>query len=57
MSWCGMGAPALNYTFNGGEVDDTGACVKTHEFLERSLDYLCQIFRVGLHITFPEHLA
>uniref|UniRef100_A0A8C7G332 Sphingomyelin phosphodiesterase 4 n=1 Tax=Oncorhynchus kisutch TaxID=8019 RepID=A0A8C7G332_ONCKI len=48
MSWFGMGSPDLNYTFNGGEVDDTGACVKkTHEFLERSLDYLCQIFRLN----------
>ncbi|XP_020321273.1 sphingomyelin phosphodiesterase 4-like isoform X4 [Oncorhynchus kisutch] len=48
MSWFGMGSPDLNYTFNGGEVDDTGECVKkTHEFLERSLDYLCQIFRLN----------
>nr|XP_023839884.1 sphingomyelin phosphodiesterase 4 isoform X1 [Salvelinus alpinus] len=49
MSWFGMGSPDLNYTFNGGEVDDTGVCVKkTHEFLERSLDYLCQIFRLNV---------
>uniref|UniRef100_A0A8C7V3T4 Sphingomyelin phosphodiesterase 4 n=1 Tax=Oncorhynchus mykiss TaxID=8022 RepID=A0A8C7V3T4_ONCMY len=48
MSWFGMGSPDLNYTFNGGEVDDTGECVKkTHEFLERSLDYLCLIFRLN----------
>ncbi|KAL0965416.1 hypothetical protein UPYG_G00281030 [Umbra pygmaea] len=48
MSWFGKGFPDLNQTLNGGEVDDTGECVrKTHEFLERSLDYLCQIFRLN----------
>ncbi|KAJ7988477.1 hypothetical protein DPEC_G00323970 [Dallia pectoralis] len=48
MSWFGMGFPDLNQTLNEREVDDTGECVKkTHEFLERSLDYLCQIFRLN----------
>uniref|UniRef100_A0A6Q2Z952 Sphingomyelin phosphodiesterase 4 n=1 Tax=Esox lucius TaxID=8010 RepID=A0A6Q2Z952_ESOLU len=48
MSWFGLGFPDLNHTLNEREMDDTGECVKkTHEFLERSLDYLCQIFRLN----------
>ncbi|XP_012672195.2 sphingomyelin phosphodiesterase 4 isoform X2 [Clupea harengus] len=48
LSWFGMGPSELNNTFNGGEVDDMGECVKkTHEFLDKALDCLCQIFRLN----------
>lgn len=47
MSWFGMGSVDLN-TFTGAEVDETGECVKkTHEFLDRALENLCQIFRLN----------
>lgn len=50
MSWFGMGSSDLNNTFSGSEGgDETGECFKkTHEFLDRALENLCQIFRVGL---------
>lgn len=49
LSWFSVGFSDPNYTFNGAEADDMGECVKkTHEFLDRALDYLCQIFRVSL---------
>ncbi|XP_034725344.1 sphingomyelin phosphodiesterase 4-like [Etheostoma cragini] len=49
MSWFGMGSPDLNNTFNGGEAEDSGECLKkTHEFLDRALENLCQIFKVRL---------
>lgn len=48
LSWFSMGSSDLNSTYTVGEADDAGECVrKTHEFLDRALDYLCQIFRVG----------
>ncbi|XP_072518460.1 sphingomyelin phosphodiesterase 4 isoform X2 [Salminus brasiliensis] len=48
LSWFGMGSSDPNYTFNGGEADDMGECFKkTHEFLDKALDYLCQIFRLN----------
>lgn len=49
LSWFSMGFSDPNYTFNGAEADDMGECVKkTHEFLDKALDFLCQIFRVSL---------
>lgn len=49
LSWFGVGSSDLNNTFSGGEMDDMGEGVKkTHEFLDKALDYLCQIFRVSL---------
>nr|XP_023647016.1 sphingomyelin phosphodiesterase 4 isoform X2 [Paramormyrops kingsleyae] len=48
LSWFSMGSSDLNSTYTAGEADDAGECVrKTHEFLDRALDYLCQIFRLN----------
>ncbi|XP_046870790.1 sphingomyelin phosphodiesterase 4 isoform X2 [Hypomesus transpacificus] len=49
MSWFGMGSSDLNNTFSGSEGgDETGECFKkTHEFLDRALENLCQIFRLN----------
>ncbi|MCJ8740888.1 hypothetical protein PDJAM_G00064230 [Pangasius djambal] len=48
LSWFSMGFSDPNSTFNGAEADDMGECVKkTHEFLDKALDYLCQIFRLS----------
>lgn len=49
LSWFSVGFSDPNYTFNGAEADEMGECVKkTHEFLDKALDYLCLIFRVSL---------
>ncbi len=51
LSWFGVGSSEHNNTFTGGEMDDLGEGVKkTHEFLDKALDYLCQIFRVSLEL-------
>ncbi|XP_016337268.1 sphingomyelin phosphodiesterase 4 isoform X3 [Sinocyclocheilus anshuiensis] len=48
LSWFSVGSSDHNNTFNGGEMDDMGEGVKkTHEFLDKALDYLCQIFRLN----------
>ncbi|XP_050948519.1 sphingomyelin phosphodiesterase 4 isoform X1 [Labeo rohita] len=48
LSWFGVGSSDHNNSFTGGEMDDMGEGVKkTHEFLEKALDYLCQIFRLN----------
>ncbi|XP_060746617.1 sphingomyelin phosphodiesterase 4 isoform X2 [Tachysurus vachellii] len=48
LSWFSLGFPDSNYTFNGAEADEMGECVKkTHEFLDKALEYLCQIFRLN----------
>ncbi|XP_034167005.2 sphingomyelin phosphodiesterase 4 isoform X2 [Pangasianodon hypophthalmus] len=48
LSWFSMSFSDPNSTFNGAEADDMGECVKkTHEFLDKALDYLCQIFRLS----------
>ncbi|XP_067280430.1 sphingomyelin phosphodiesterase 4 isoform X2 [Pseudorasbora parva] len=48
LSWFGMGSSDHNNTFSGGEMDDLGEGVKkTHEFLDKALDYLCQIFKLN----------
>ncbi|XP_051536494.1 sphingomyelin phosphodiesterase 4-like isoform X2 [Myxocyprinus asiaticus] len=47
LSWFGVGSSDHN-TFTGGEMDDMGEGVKkTHEFLDKALEYLCQIFRLN----------
>lgn len=47
LSWFGMGTPDLNSTFSGAEPEESGECLaKTHEFLDRALENLCQIFKV-----------
>lgn len=51
LSWFSVGSLDHNNTFTGGEMDDLGEGVKkTHEFLDKALDYLCQIFRVSLEL-------
>uniref|UniRef100_A0A8C4HCT8 Sphingomyelin phosphodiesterase 4 n=1 Tax=Dicentrarchus labrax TaxID=13489 RepID=A0A8C4HCT8_DICLA len=48
MSWFGMGSSELNNTFPGAEPEESGECLKkTHEFLDRALENLCQIFKLN----------
>uniref|UniRef100_UPI0037E7E217 sphingomyelin phosphodiesterase 4 isoform X2 n=1 Tax=Semicossyphus pulcher TaxID=241346 RepID=UPI0037E7E217 len=48
LSWFGMGASDLNNTFSGAEPEESGECLKkTHEFLDRALENLCQIFKLN----------
>ncbi|XP_026052130.1 sphingomyelin phosphodiesterase 4 isoform X2 [Carassius auratus] len=48
LSWFGVGSSDHNNIFSRGEMDDMGEGVKkTHEFLDKALDYLCQIFRLN----------
>ncbi|XP_038553618.1 sphingomyelin phosphodiesterase 4 isoform X1 [Micropterus salmoides] len=48
LSWFGMGSPDLNNTFSGAEPEESEECLKkTHEFLERALENLCQIFKLN----------
>uniref|UniRef100_A0A3B5B1G0 Sphingomyelin phosphodiesterase 4 n=1 Tax=Stegastes partitus TaxID=144197 RepID=A0A3B5B1G0_9TELE len=49
LSWFGLGSSELNNTFPGAEPEESGECLKkTHEFLDRALENLCQIFKVRL---------
>ncbi|XP_018541888.1 LOW QUALITY PROTEIN: sphingomyelin phosphodiesterase 4 [Lates calcarifer] len=48
LSWFGLGSSDLNNTFSGAEPEDSGECLKkTHEFLDRALENLCQIFKLN----------
>lgn len=48
LSWFGMGSSDPNNTFSGAEPEESGECLKkTHEFLDRALENLCQIFKVS----------
>ncbi|KAK9529771.1 hypothetical protein VZT92_013845 [Zoarces viviparus] len=48
LSWFGMGTSELNNTFSGAEPEESGECLKkTHEFLDRALENLCQIFKLN----------
>uniref|UniRef100_A0A672Z8W8 Sphingomyelin phosphodiesterase 4 n=1 Tax=Sphaeramia orbicularis TaxID=375764 RepID=A0A672Z8W8_9TELE len=48
LSWFGLASPDLNNTFSGAEPEESGECLKkTHEFLERALENLCQIFKLN----------
>lgn len=63
LSWFGLGSADLNGTFagSGSELEESGECLKkTHEFLDRALENLCQIFKVrcccfdrGVRVTVP----
>lgn len=47
LSWFGLRSSDLNNTFSGAEPEDNGECLKkTHEFLDKALENLCQIFKV-----------
>uniref|UniRef100_A0A671W783 Sphingomyelin phosphodiesterase 4 n=1 Tax=Sparus aurata TaxID=8175 RepID=A0A671W783_SPAAU len=48
LSWFGMGSSDTNTTFPGAEQEESGECLKkTHEFLDRALENLCQIFKLN----------
>uniref|UniRef100_A0A7N8Y9W4 Sphingomyelin phosphodiesterase 4 n=1 Tax=Mastacembelus armatus TaxID=205130 RepID=A0A7N8Y9W4_9TELE len=48
LSWFGLGSSDLNNTFTSGEPDESGECLrKTHEFLDKALENLCQIFKLN----------
>ncbi|XP_074530345.1 sphingomyelin phosphodiesterase 4 isoform X2 [Halichoeres trimaculatus] len=48
LSWFGMGSSDMNNTFTGAEPEESGECLKkTHEFLDRALENLCQIFKLN----------
>ncbi|KAI5622538.1 sphingomyelin phosphodiesterase 4 [Silurus asotus] len=48
LSWFSTSFSDPNSTFNGTEAEDMGECFKkTHEFLDKALDYLCLIFRLN----------
>ncbi|KAK5873154.1 hypothetical protein PBY51_013792 [Eleginops maclovinus] len=48
LSWFGMGSSDLNNTFPGADPEESGECLKkTHEFLDRALEHLCQIFKLN----------
>ncbi|CAJ1051158.1 sphingomyelin phosphodiesterase 4 isoform X2 [Xyrichtys novacula] len=48
LSWFGFSSSDLNNTFTGAEPEESGECLKkTHEFLDRALENLCQIFKLN----------
>nr|XP_020467823.1 sphingomyelin phosphodiesterase 4 isoform X2 [Monopterus albus] len=48
LTWFGLGSSDLNGTYPGAEPEDSGECLKkTHEFLDRALENLCQIFKLN----------
>ncbi|XP_040015711.1 sphingomyelin phosphodiesterase 4 isoform X2 [Xiphias gladius] len=48
LSWFGLGSSDVNNTFPGAEAEESGECLKkTHEFLDRALENLCQIFKLN----------
>ncbi|KAM4583253.1 sphingomyelin phosphodiesterase 4 isoform 1-T1 [Fundulus diaphanus] len=48
LSWFGLGSSDLSNTFSGAEPEESGECLKkTHEFLDRALENLCQIFKLN----------
>ena len=52
LSWFGMGSADPNHAYGGSELDETGENVKkTHEFLDRALENLCQIFKVPYFVS------
>lgn len=47
LSWFGLGSSDVNNGFPGAEPEESGEYLKkTHEFLDRALENLCQIFKV-----------
>ncbi|XP_056129651.1 sphingomyelin phosphodiesterase 4 isoform X2 [Lampris incognitus] len=48
LTWFGIGSANLNNTFSGSEPEETEECLKkVHEFLDRALENLCQVFRLN----------
>lgn len=49
LSWFRVGSSELNGSFVGAEPEESGECLKkTHEFLDKALENLCQIFKVSV---------
>lgn len=50
LSWFWFGSSDLNGSYLGNDMDEMGqeSVRKTDEYLEKALEYLCQIFRVGI---------
>lgn len=48
LSWFRVSSSELNGSFMGAEPEESGECLKkTHEFLDKALENLCQIFKVS----------
>uniref|UniRef100_A0A3Q3X7P8 Sphingomyelin phosphodiesterase 4 n=1 Tax=Mola mola TaxID=94237 RepID=A0A3Q3X7P8_MOLML len=48
LSWFGLGSSDVNNGFPGAEPEESGEYLKkTHEFLDRALENLCQIFKLN----------
>uniref|UniRef100_A0A672G8P3 Sphingomyelin phosphodiesterase 4-like n=1 Tax=Salarias fasciatus TaxID=181472 RepID=A0A672G8P3_SALFA len=48
LSWFGLGSADAGGAFSGAEPEETGECLKkTHEFLDRALENLSQIFKLN----------
>ena len=53
LSWFGLGTADQNQAFNGAEPEESGECLKkTHDLLDKALEFLCQIFKVVESIYF-----
>lgn len=52
LSWFGFGSSDLNTSYLGNDIDYMGldSIKKTDEYLDRTLDYICQIFKVGFQL-------
>ncbi|XP_069475977.1 sphingomyelin phosphodiesterase 4 isoform X2 [Ambystoma mexicanum] len=49
LSWLGFGSSDMNGSYTGNDLDEMGHdnIRKTDEYLEKALEYLCQIFRLN----------
>lgn len=49
LSWFGFGTSDMNGSYNGNDLDEVGhdSIRKTDEYLEKALEYLCEIFRLN----------
>lgn len=57
-SWLRFSPSDLNGSYTGNDLDEIGqdSIKKTDEYLEKALEYLCQIFRVWLLLCSQESL-
>uniref|UniRef100_A0A665TIU7 Sphingomyelin phosphodiesterase 4 n=1 Tax=Echeneis naucrates TaxID=173247 RepID=A0A665TIU7_ECHNA len=47
LSWFSLGSSDFSTSFSGAELDEGGECLKkTHEYLDRALENLCEIFKL-----------
>lgn len=57
LSWFSFGYSGFNNSYNGNDLDESGSSNirKTDEYLEKALEYLCQIYRLNaVHLS---HMA